>query len=72
MLKNFSIYTLIGILNTGLHYVVFYALYVNSLNQSYSNLIAFLLSATFSFFMNAKFNFKYRVNKKKYFLFVFG
>lgn len=72
MLKNISMYSLIGILNTSVHWVVFYVLYLRWGEQSYSNLIAFLCAATLSFIMNSKFNFKTKISINKYFLFLGG
>ncbi|MGB5855871.1 MAG: GtrA family protein [Oceanisphaera sp.] len=72
MLKSISLYSLIGVLNTTLHWVVFYILYKVGVEQAYSNLAAFICAATFSFFMNAKFNFKVEINIKKYFIFLIG
>lgn len=72
MLKNISIYSIIGVVNTGLHWVVFYFLHENGLSQSNSNVVAFIMAVTFSFFMNAKFNFKSEVNKSRYICFLSG
>lgn len=72
MLRNISIYSLIGVLNTSVHWIVFYVLYLRGLEQSYSNLIAFLCAATLSFFMNSKFNFKSEISVSKYLLFLGG
>jgi len=72
MLKNLSVYSFIGVINTALHWMIFYSFHVNGLSQSYSNLLAFTFAATFSFFMNAKFNFKSEISKTRYFLFLAG
>lgn len=70
MLKNVSLYSLIGVFNTGLHWSVFYLLINQGIEQSYSNLVAFLCAASFSFIVNAKYNFKSEINLNKYFLFL--
>lgn len=50
-------YAVIGILNTGIHFVVFWTLsYFES--QALSNLIAFTAAVIFSFFANSVFTFK--------------
>lgn len=72
MLRNLSIYSVIGVINTSMHWAVFYIFHENGFNQSYSNLSAFICAATFSFLMNAKYNFKSEINKIRYFLFLGG
>ena len=72
MLKNFKIYSVIGIFNTGLHWIIFFLCGSLGLLQAYSNLVAFTIASTFSYFMNSTFNFKKKVNGGGYFLFILG
>ena len=71
MLKLFSRYLSIGVINTGIHWLVFAgAVYLLHINQAVSNLIAFLVAVSFSFFANARFTFKAKATSKGYLLFV--
>lgn len=59
MLKQFSTYTVIGLFNTLLHWLIFLMLYsLLDFSQSISNLVAFAVAVVFSFFMNAKLTFR--------------
>ncbi|AOP43193.1 GtrA family protein [Edwardsiella piscicida] len=63
-------YVMIGILNTALHWAVFFTLHSQAaLSQSFSNLYAFIVAVTFSFFCNARFTFQDRPTLKRYLLF---
>lgn len=67
MFKQFSRYFSIGILNTGIHWIVFSILYyLFTIGQANSNLTAFIVAVTFSFFMNAKFTFKQQISSFKF------
>lgn len=71
MLKLFTKYITVGIVNTIIHWIVFGALvYFAAYDQSVGNLIAFLVAVTFSFFANAKFTFQARASGRRYFLFI--
>lgn len=70
MFKKFNLYFLIGIINTALHWAVFFIFYYFSNNQASSNLIAFIIAVSFSFYANAKWTFKKETNLKKYILYV--
>lgn len=71
MLKLFSKYISIGVINTAIHWAVFVVgVYFLSVNQASANLIAFLVAVSFSFFANAKFTFKSKPSTKGYFYFV--
>lgn len=70
-MKHFLKYSLIGIMNTFFHISVFFILhYLFSINQSISNIIAFLIAVTFSYFINLNYNFKSKYNIKKYIFFI--
>ncbi|MDY0270907.1 MAG: GtrA family protein [Advenella sp.] len=67
----FSKYFLIGVLNTLIHWGVFFLVYaVLGANQAVSNFVAFCIAVTFSFFVNAKFTFKSNASLRRYLLFV--
>lgn len=64
-------YFSIGILNTGIHWLIFgLCLFLFSTSQGSANLIAFFFAVTFSFFMNAKFTFDKKPTGVRYFLFM--
>ncbi|WGE63109.1 GtrA family protein [Actinobacillus equuli subsp. haemolyticus] len=68
LLKQFSKYFSVGVLNTLIHWVAFLlAHFIFELTQSVSNIISFTIAVTFSFFMNAKFTFGKTVSIKKFF-----
>ncbi|WP_286933853.1 GtrA family protein [Leclercia sp. UBA5958] len=71
MLKIFSRYVSIGVINTLIHWGVF-ALLMHLLNtgQSVANLAGFCVAVTFSFFMNAKYTFKAEATGLRYIIFV--
>lgn len=64
-------YVLIGVLNTGLHWLIFFVGYgFLAWTQGRANLVAFFGAATFSFFMNARFTFKASATSYRYFIFM--
>ena len=70
MLKIFSRYLSVGVINTLLHWLVFLMLHLSmGLKQAWSNLIAFALAVTFSFFANAAYTFQARATPRRYLLF---
>ena len=66
----FKRYISIGIINTLMHWAIFYILLLRGFNQKQANLLAFLTAVTFSFFANAKFTFKSNLTFTKYLLYV--
>ncbi|MGL9735400.1 MAG: GtrA family protein [Symbiopectobacterium sp.] len=67
MFKLFSQYVSVGVLNTGIHWSCFAALFsLIGLNQSLSNFVAFCVAVTFSFIANAKCTFKANVTTSRY------
>lgn len=70
MVKMFLSYFKIGIINTVLHWLIFFCIYHFTEKQNISNSIAFILVTTFSFFINARYTFKENVSLYKYMLFV--
>lgn len=63
---GFILYGLIGLLNTGVHFIVFMGVYQVIESQTISNFIAFCTAVVFSFFMNAKFTFQKRPTLKMF------
>ncbi len=71
MLKLFSRYVSVGVLNTAIHWVCFgVMLSLIGMNQAISNLVAFCVAVTFSFFVNAKWTFKSKATTCRYVAFV--
>ncbi|WP_291973659.1 GtrA family protein [Candidatus Symbiopectobacterium sp.] len=71
MFKLFSRYVSVGVLNTGIHWSCFAALFsLIGLNQALSNLVAFCVAVTFSFIANAKWTFKAKATTGRYIAFV--
>ena len=71
MLKLFAKYFSVGVVNTLIHWVIFAGLvYLLSMSQAVSNLIAFCAAVTFSFFANARFTFKAKATSSRYLIFV--
>ncbi|USW94951.1 GtrA family protein [Pseudomonas proteolytica] len=55
MINLFSRYATIGVLNTAVHWAAFFgAIYLFGLSQSISNLCAFCIAVTFSFYFECK------------------
>ncbi|MET1116849.1 MAG: GtrA family protein [Comamonas sp.] len=63
-------YLTVGVANTVVHAIVFF-IGILLLSQSLANLLAFFVSASFSFFANARFTFKAAPKKWKYLLYLF-
>ena len=71
MLKLFSKYLTVGVLNTAIHWLVFaVCVYMFSVNQAAANFLAFASAVTVSFFAHAAFTFKSKPKVKGDFLFV--
>lgn len=67
----FSRYVSISLLNTVVHWsVFFFLLYGATLNQAWSNFIAYMFALTFSFYANARFTFKAKISKRRYLSFI--
>ncbi|WP_373566499.1 GtrA family protein [Pelistega suis] len=58
-MKQFIIYSFVGVINTLLHWSVSFAVYIYfQFEQSLSNLLGFIVSVIFSYVINSKFTFK--------------
>ncbi|WGE54978.1 GtrA family protein [Actinobacillus equuli subsp. equuli] len=68
--KQVVSYSLVGILNTLIHWCIFFIVYHFIHEQSVSNVIAFLCAVIFSFFMNARFTFKKKSTYGKMILYI--
>ena len=63
-------YGAVGIFNTLLHWGVFLALFHEGYDQKTSNVVAFCVAVTFSFFVNARWTFKASPTTVRYGLYV--
>jgi putative flippase GtrA len=70
--KQFSLYALIGVLNTGVHWVIFGLLYWFEFSQALSNLAGFLVASLFSYVVNSKVTFEAKLHLGRYLLFMLG
>lgn len=71
LLKGFTRYTVIGVANTVIHWQLFFMLRAGfEFSQALSNLLAFCVAASFSFYVNALFTFDMPVSLGRYLLFM--
>lgn len=71
MLKLFSKYAFIGILNTLIHWCIFaLCLYAFHTSQALANFAGFVIAVSFSFYANAKFTFNSTTTTLRYMLYV--
>lgn len=70
MFKLFSRYASVGVINTLLHWSIFALAYHWLDSQSLSNLIAFCIAVSFSFFANARWTFRSEATAWRYAAFV--
>lgn len=69
--SGFSIYALVGLANTLLHWQMFFVLRVAvGLDQSTSNLAAFCVAASFSYYLNAIYTFDAKLSAMGYLVFL--
>ena len=69
--KGFSSYTVVGVANTLIHWQIFFLLSeAAGFSQALSNLAAFCVAASFSFYMNALYTFDTRASVGGYLLFL--
>jgi putative flippase GtrA len=67
---GFSKFVSVGFLNTLIHWSTFLVLHVMGFSQALSNLAAFCLAVSFSFYANAHYTFKARATGSRYLQFV--
>lgn len=70
ILSLFSKYTLIGLLNTAVHWLMFYLVLAFDSSQAIANVIGFLVAVSVSFVLNAKYNFASKMTPYKYAIYV--
>lgn len=71
MLRLFSKYAAIGVLNTLIHWVVFaFCIYAFHTGQALANFSGFVVAVSFSFFANARFTFEAKTTTLRYMLYV--
>ena len=70
MHKLFARYASVGVINTAVHWVIFFALHASGVNQAFSNMSAFFVAVTFSFFANARFTFKGEATTGRYLIYL--
>ncbi len=68
--RLFLRYTSVGVLNTLVHWSIFFLLYQLGASQAVSNTGAFLVAVTLSFVLNAVFTFQARATGARYLCFV--
>ncbi|WP_397451635.1 GtrA family protein [Pseudomonas sp. NA-150] len=69
--KQFASYVVIGLINTLIHGVVFFTLHIGlAISQAYSNLSAFAVAVSFSFYANARYTFNAKRSWSRYLRFV--
>ncbi|MFH2244828.1 GtrA family protein [Enterobacter sichuanensis] len=71
MIKLFTKYASVGVINTLIHWVVFsVCIYVLHAGQALSNFSGFMFAVSFSFFANARFTFNSSATTLRYMLYV--
>ncbi|MGL4336179.1 MAG: GtrA family protein [Turicibacter sp.] len=70
MISLFKKYISVGVINTAIHWCVFFIVYAFLCDQSISNISGFLVSVTFSFFANTIYTFSSKPNVYKYIVYL--
>lgn len=71
LLVYFKRYVSVGVINTALHWVVFFfGVWLLGFNSAWANLLGFTIAASFSFFANANYTFQVKATKRRYLLFM--
>lgn len=71
--KRFTRFATVGIANTLVHWLAFLGAHLElGLNQAPSNLLAFMLAASLSYYLNARYTFLVPPNRWRYLAFVLG
>jgi len=66
----FQKYASVGVLNTLLHWGIFYALYQLGATQGIANVLAFLAAVSFSFVVNSRYTFQSGMTGARYLLYI--
>lgn len=69
-MEIFRKYFNVGILNTLIHWIIFYIAYMLTNIQSISNFIGFFVAVSFSYVFNSLYTFKQKISPKKYIIFL--
>lgn len=72
LIKKFSRYSLIGVFNTAVHWSVFGLVMLLVSSQALANGLGFLVAATVSYFLNAKWTFQQATDQRGYVVFMLG
>lgn len=71
MFRSFFRYASVGVINTAIHWISFYAIiHMARTDQALANFGAFCISVTFSFFANARWTFNSETTALRYMLYV--
>lgn len=69
MFRLFQKYASVGVLNTLLHWGIFYVLYQLGATQGMANVQAFLAAVSFSFVVNSRYTFRAGITGARYLLY---
>ncbi|MGO3567306.1 MAG: GtrA family protein [Serratia grimesii] len=69
-MNTFLRYASVGVMNTCAHWAVFALMLLSGSSQSLSNVVAFCIAVTISFFVNAKWTFKSEATTIRYAMYV--
>lgn len=69
-METFRKYFNVGILNTLIHWGIFYIAYMLTDIQSISNFMGFFIAVSFSYIFNSLYTFKQKTSPKKYIIFL--
>lgn len=71
-MEIFRKYFNVGIINTLIHWIIFYISYTLTNIQSISNFIGFFIAVSFSYVFNSLYTFKQKTSPQKYIIFLFS
>ena len=69
-MKTFIRYASVGVINTLVHWAAFGLMLFSGFSQSVSNVVAFSIAVTVSFFANARWTFKAQATTNRYTVYV--
>ncbi|PNK89144.1 GtrA family protein [Serratia odorifera] len=69
-MNTFLRYASVGVMNTCAHWAVFALMLLGGSSQSISNVVAFCIAVTISFFVNARWTFKSEATTIRYVMYV--
>lgn len=71
-LRELIVYSLIGVLNTGIHFFVFIGVVKYFHSQALANAFGFTVAVIVSFFLNSRFTFKKNPTRERFFRMYFA